>query len=157
MVLPTMAVLFQDALRQVPATCYAGSLALGATADQTLVRLIWPRRGFIDSCRVNCCCKGLGEPWRFRWSLGTDRLSSQSIGSRSDVNHSNPYRSLDIPSRHRRLPSTCVHGFVADRRHGGHCAGRVSVGEGVVTKRDRLHHWAIGITFWGCWSFISFS
>lgn len=71
MVLPTMAVLFQDALRQVPATCYAGSLALGATADQTLVRLIWPASRFLLIRAVlTAVARSLGETMAVQMVIG---------------------------------------------------------------------------------------
>lgn len=42
MILPTMSIWFQTALKAVPETWQEGSLALGASEDQTLWRLIFP-------------------------------------------------------------------------------------------------------------------
>lgn len=45
MLIPTLALLFQEAIVRVPREWVEGSLALGATEDQTLVYLLWPCAG----------------------------------------------------------------------------------------------------------------
>ncbi|MDA8193611.1 MAG: ABC transporter permease subunit [Thermaerobacter sp.] len=71
MILPTLAVLFQDALTRVPPTWQEGSLALGATDDQTLVRLIWPAaRANLFRAMLVAVARALGETMAVQMVIG---------------------------------------------------------------------------------------
>ena len=80
MILPTMSLFFTNAMRSVPKSFQEGSAALGATADQTLLRLVIPCAfpGLVQGLLV-AVARAVGETMAVQMVIGGQTLMPSGI------------------------------------------------------------------------------